>query len=135
MRERCRYRADVHRRLIDAAHRGQTITYRELGGGRGWIGSYLYRIAHEEDAAGRPPLTAIVVRKDTGMPGPGLADAMEQVGYLRRGERDEDVFQRATADVFEFWRRHDPDEALAAWRPQLTDAPETWPRFQIARGT
>jgi hypothetical protein len=129
MRDVCRYRGDVHRRLLGAAHRGRTITYSELGSGRGWIGSYLYRIAHEEDVAGRPPLTAIVVRKDTGKPGPGLADAMSQIGYLRSGEGEDAVFLRATAEVFGFWRNRDPDEVLRHWRPQLSDVPANWPRL------
>jgi hypothetical protein len=130
MRDRCRYRPDVHRRLIDAARTGRTITYRELGAGRGWVGAYLYRIAHEEDAAGRPPLTAIVVRKHTGLPGPGLAEAMDQVGYLRPGETDSEVFRRATADVFGYWRDRNPDPELDGWRPVLTEDRLTWPRFR-----
>jgi hypothetical protein len=129
MRNRCPYRADIHRRLIDAARNGKTITYGELGGGRGWIGAYLYRIAHEEDAAGRPPLTALVVRKGTGQPGPGLAEAMRQVGFLKPGESDEDVFRRARAAVWSFWRDRDPDLVLASWRPALSEPPATWPRL------
>jgi hypothetical protein len=130
MRNRCPYRADVHRRLVDAARNGRTITYGELGGGRGWIGAYLYRIAHEEDAAGRPPLTALVVRKGTGQPGPGLAEAMRQVGFWKPGESDEDVFRRATVSVWSFWRSRDPDLVLASWHPALTEASETWPRLR-----
>jgi hypothetical protein len=53
-RDRFPYRADVHRRLLEAAVSGRTITYGQLGTGRGWVGTYLFRIAHEEDAAGRP---------------------------------------------------------------------------------
>lgn len=133
MRDRCQYRADVHRRLIDSAHRGRTIAYSELGSSRAWIGSYLYRIAHEEDAAGRPPLTSIVVRKDSGLPGPGLAEAMDQVGYLRPGEGDEEVFRRASAAAFAFWRAHDPEEVLREWRPALGDSPSDWPRMRTRR--
>ena len=130
MRDRCVYRADVHRRLIDAAVSERTITYGELAARCGWIGAWLYRIAHEEDAAGRPPLTSIVVRKDTGLPGPGLVEAMDQIGYRRPRESAEDVFRRASQDVFNFWASHDPVVVLATWRPQLTDSPLTWPRIR-----
>jgi hypothetical protein len=133
VRDRCPYRADVHRRLIDAAARGRTITYSELGTGRGWTGAYLYRIAHEEDAAGRPPLTSIVVRKGSREPGPGLVEAMRQIGYLRPGETETEVFRRATLDVFAYWSGRDPDREYAGWRPQLTESPATWPRMARSR--
>lgn len=74
--ERYPYRADVHRRLIEGAIAGRLIWYSDLGTGRGWVGTYLYRIAHEEDAAGRPPLTSIVVHKTDRRPGPGMLQAM-----------------------------------------------------------
>jgi hypothetical protein len=124
------YKAEVHRRLIDAASRGQTVTYTGLGFGRGWIGTYLYRIAHEEDTAGRPPLTSIVVRKDTGLPGPGLREAMTQIGYARPSETDEQLWRRATTEVFRYWRGKSAAEALSGWRPALGESPSTWPRMR-----
>ena len=129
-RSRFPYRPDVHRRLIDAAASGRLITYSELGTGRGWVGTYLYRIAHEEDAAGRPPLTAIVVQKATREPGPGMQAALEQVGYARQGEGTSSLWQRAISDVFRFWSGKTAAEALASWRPQLGDSPNTWPRIR-----
>ena len=75
-RDRYPYRTDVHRRLIEAASAGRMITYSELATGRGWVGTYLFRIAHEEDAAGRPPLTSIVVHKTNRKPGPGMSNGL-----------------------------------------------------------
>ena len=91
-------------RVVAAAIEGRTITYSEVAG-RGQIARYLYRIANYEKAHGRPPLTAIVVHKQDGRPGQGFLIAMEQVGYKRRpGESDEDLWARACADVFAYWR-------------------------------
>jgi hypothetical protein len=125
------YRADIHRRLIAAASSGNTIAYSELGTGRGWVGSYLFRIAHEEDAAGRPPLTAIVVHKADGLPGPGMLEAMKQIAFARPGEREDVVWARALAEVFGFWRGKSPDDALRTWRPALGESRNTWPRFRM----
>jgi len=62
------YRPDIHAKLIETAANGRTIAYSELGTSRAWVGKYLFRITHEEVAAGRPPLTAVVVHKSGGRP-------------------------------------------------------------------
>lgn len=124
------YRSDIHLRLIDAARSGRTIVYSDLGTSRAWVGAYLFRIAHEEDAAGRPPLTAIVVHKSDGRPGAGLVQAMHEVAYARKGETAHEIFERASADVFAFWRGRTTADVLVGWRPQLSDVRDEWPRFQ-----
>jgi hypothetical protein len=129
-RDRYPYRPDVHRRLIEAACAGRTIAYSDLGTGRAWVGTYLFRIAHEEDAAGRPPLTAIVVHKTDGMPGPGMLQAMHEIKYARPGESENVVWRRAVSDVFGYWRGRSIEEVLATWRPRLSDNRAAWPRFQ-----
>lgn len=129
-RERYPYRPDIHRRLIEAAIAGRTIAYSELGTGRGWVGTYLFRIAHEEDASGRPPLTSIVVHKTDGQPGPGMLQAMQEIRYAQPGETEDDVWQRALSDVFDYWRDRSAPEVLATWRPCLSDDRSTWPRFR-----
>jgi hypothetical protein len=98
------FRTDVYLRLVDAAIKGHTVAYSDLPGGRGHIGSYLYRIADYEKAHGRPPLTVLVVRKETRRPGEGFAIAAAQVGYTRPGESESDVWSRAVAEVFAYWR-------------------------------
>ena len=89
--------------VVAAAIEGRTITYSEVAA-RGQVARYLYRIANYEKAHGRPPLTAIVVHKQDGRPGQGFRIAMEQVGYAKTGESDEDLWARACAEVFAYWR-------------------------------
>jgi hypothetical protein len=129
-RDRYPYRPDIHRLLIDAAIAGRTITYSDLGTGRAWVGAYLFRIAHEEDAAGRPPLTAIVVHKTDGRPGPGMLQAMQEVDFAIGGETEGAVWDRAIAAVFAYWRGKSAMEAFAQWRPRLSDDRSMWPRFR-----
>ncbi len=124
------YRADVHARLIEAASAGRLLSYLDVHPSRGWVGTYLFRIAHEEDAASRPPLTAIVVHKHGGRPGPGFLQAMTEVGYARPSETEGVVWRRALAEVFAFWRGRTVAQTFAAWRPQLGDERSTWPRFR-----
>ncbi len=100
-----KFREDVYDKLVDAARNGHTVCYSDLPGGRGHIGSYLYRIADYEEEHGRPPLTALVVRKQTGRPGEGFAIAAREVGYIRPGESDDEVWERAVAEVFAYWSR------------------------------
>jgi hypothetical protein len=68
------------------------------------IASYLYRIAEEEQAAGRPLLTAIVVHKVHPRPSRGFLQAAQLVGYRRTTESDDAVWLRALIDVREYWR-------------------------------
>ena len=74
--------------VVSAAIEGHTIPYSALPGGRRTWGRDLYRIADYEKDHGRPPLTPIVVRKQSGRPGEGFAIAMSQVGTRQsRGSR------------------------------------------------
>jgi hypothetical protein len=100
------FRSDLRAKLIEVASRGGTINYLELGAGRAMIGRYLYRIASEEAAAGRPPLTSVVVRKGSGLPGEGFREAMVMVGYVTATEVEDErsVWDRAVREVHEYWR-------------------------------
>ena len=100
------FRSDLRAKLIDVASRGETISYLELGAGRAMIGRYLYRIAHEESDAGRPPLTSVVVRKGIGLPGEGFLEAMVWVGYIEEaaGQDERSVWERALRETHEYWR-------------------------------
>ena len=103
-RRRYPYRADIHARLIETAVNGGTISYSGLGTSRRMVGSYLYRIAKEEEAAGRPPLTALVVHKVDGKPGPGFLEAAKWVDFWRAGKTEDQVWRRAVEAVHEYWR-------------------------------
>jgi hypothetical protein len=91
--------------VVAAAIEGHTIPYSALPGGRRTWGRDLYQIADYEKDHKRPPLTAIVVRKQSGRPGEGFAIAMAQVGYeARPGESEAELWERAVREVFEYWR-------------------------------
>src|SRR4051794_6247545 len=100
------FRSDLRAKLVDVASRGQTINYLDLGAGRAMIGRYLYRIAKEEAAGGRPPLTSVVVHKTDGLPGDGFREAMIWVGYISAGEEEDErsLWERALRDTHEYWR-------------------------------
>jgi hypothetical protein len=94
----------MHAQLVKAAIVGKTLTYGELRGGRFMLGRYLRRIALEEKAAWRPPITALVVTKRDGRPAAGFLGQMEEIAYVREGESEEEVWQRALRDVHDYWR-------------------------------
>jgi hypothetical protein len=100
------FRSDLRARLIDVASKGETVNYLELGAGRAMIGRYLYRIAREEAATGRPPLTSVVVRKGSGLPGEGFHDAMIKAGFIEPSNDEDEraVWERALRDTQEYWR-------------------------------
>ena len=97
------FSVEAYIRLVVAAIEGRLIPYSDVAPRR-VVGTNLYRIADYEKAHRRPPLTAIVVHKQEGRPGEGFRIAMEQVGYAKPGESDEDLWARACADVFAYWR-------------------------------
>ena len=100
------FRSDLRAKLIEVASRGETVNYLDLGAGRAMIGRYLYRIANEEAAAKRPPLTSVVVRKDTGMPADGFLEAMVWVKYIEsaEGADERSVWDQALRETHEYWR-------------------------------
>jgi hypothetical protein len=86
-----------------------------------WVCAWSYQITHEEDAAGRPPLTAVVIRKGPKgdqRPSHGFPQAMREIGYARLEETEEMDWRRALKDVY------------AYWQPKLKDDRNSWPRFR-----
>jgi hypothetical protein len=116
--DRYPYRPDLHAKIIATAMAGKLLTYSDLGTSRAMVGRYLFRITHEEDAAGRPPITAIVVHKSGGHPGPGFLTAMQEIGFARSEESEPGVWKRAVAAVHGYWR------------PKLNEDRDTWPRIR-----
>ena len=100
------FRSDLRARLVDVATQGQTVSYLDLGAGRAMIGRYLYRIAKEEAAGKRPPLTSVVVRKGSGMPGEGFMEAMAMIDYVTPTDNNDEqkVWERALRETHEYWR-------------------------------
>ena len=62
----------LRQRLIEKAKSRETEYYGDIMNGRVLIGKLLGAISEYELRRGRPPLSAIVIRKDTKMPGPGF---------------------------------------------------------------
>lgn len=103
----------IRDRLVAAAKRRELVYYADLAGllgremrGRNWaapIYHALDRINDDEDKAGRPMLSAIVVAKDTKLPGPGFFALGQRLGKTRPGEDEEAFAKRARADVYAFW--------------------------------
>lgn len=107
----------VYDRLVEAARTGEFVHYGELAKMLGidpdnphfgaQVGKVLGRISEDEIAAGRPMISAIVVSKDTMLPGHGFFNLGQE---LRRTQPDEDEIGFAVRQikrVHEFWQRHE----------------------------
>lgn len=103
----------IRDRLVAAAKRRDLVYYADLAEllgremrGRNWaapIYHALDRINDDEDNAGRPMLSAVVVAKDTKLPGPGFFALGQRLGKTRPGEDEEAFAKRARAEVYAFW--------------------------------
>jgi hypothetical protein len=67
------------------------------------LGAVLAAIDRAEDAAGRPLLSAVVVRQTTGMPG---ATFFAFARELRDGGDDVALWERELQRVHDYWYRH-----------------------------
>lgn len=111
--------------LIQVAKRRTVITYAELmnrldgGPGRAYIGEVIGRISEIELEAGRPKLSAVVVRSDTRMVGGGFFGFPDTPQIIRRlvpeewqnhylSEADEEHWQGQLEEVYRYWQEHDP---------------------------
>ena len=104
---------DLYAILSKIAESGQTITYgrvaRLAGGNPLRPSTTLFRmlteIAEQENDSGRPLLSVVVVRADTGMPGAGFFDLARRLGLLDSSDgSDEEVFFRdELRRVHEHW--------------------------------
>jgi hypothetical protein len=102
--------AELRRRPAGVAARQQTVTYEEaskwvelsMATARSAFFQMLDDINREEHCCGRPMLSAVVVNKETGMPGKGFFDLARKLGKC--GE-DEDLFYKQELEkVQAFWR-------------------------------
>jgi hypothetical protein len=105
-------KAEIHAILVEVAKAGQTITYSELTSmlqtayvhyHSQVLVQLLTDIGRDEHLAGRPVLPALVVTKQTGMPGGG---------YFRFGPADDEMNDPAAAwaedvkQVHTYWSQH-----------------------------
>lgn len=111
-------RVRLRQTLIDVARSGGTTTYGEIGrrfrldmgrrAHRSLLGRLLDDIDHDERAAGRPMLGALVVRKREGLPGRGFFACARALGRLGdAGERS--FWESELAHTHGEWAQgHDP---------------------------
>jgi hypothetical protein len=95
----------IRDRLILAARKGELVYYSDLARATGremkgphWavhIGRILGRISDNEVAEGRPMLSAIVVTRDTKMPGEGFFNLGRELHVVQPGEDESHVCQPA----------------------------------------
>ena len=95
--------------LIEIATKGETITYTDFAALMGFhwnhknpndrrlLGQLLGEVSRQEYERGRPLLTAVVVRKNEELPGPGFR------GFLDFPESDE-FCETEKRRVHDFWR-------------------------------
>jgi hypothetical protein len=107
----------VYNQLIEVAHAGRTVSYCEVAG---WLGrdinkpedrseiiQILNNIAFQENAAGRPLLTAVVVRPEIGYPGMGFFLLARELGF--NSDADErSYYGYELKKVHAYWKKHLP---------------------------
>ena len=105
----------VYERLVKAARAGEFVHYGELAKMLGidmdnphfgaQVGKVLGQISEDEVAAGRPMISAIVVSRDTMLPGSGFFKLGQELHRTDPGE-DEIAFAiRQIKRVHEYWSR------------------------------
>lgn len=86
-----RYLPDVRLYLVEAARDRRMLHYQELADLVGTNRVYLYQLldalVRQEHERGRPIISAIVVRRDRGVPGPGFYRIMAELHHTS-GEKD-----------------------------------------------
>ena len=105
----------VYERLVKAARAGEFVYYGELAKMLGidmenphfgaQVGKVLDRINEDEAAAGRPMISAIVVSKDTMLPGTGFFKLGQELRQTLPGEDEIGFALRHIKRVQDYWGR------------------------------
>ena len=101
----------VRHRLKQTAREGRTIPYAEVASEIGWAPNGIGRpllgqIAEEESAAGRPLLTAVVVRSGTkGLPGDGFFTIAQSLGHCLDAQSLEDCWREELEKTYAYWSK------------------------------
>ena len=113
-------RDEIRRALIVQARQKKTITYADLFANygadmddtshRNEVGKLLYHIGEEEYNNQHPLLTAIVIRKDINMPGPGFFDFANEFGFAIGKDSDDEekekFFKKHLKKTYDFWSKN-----------------------------
>lgn len=102
----------IHRKLIEVARRSGTVYYSQVAPlvgldmasdvDRGRLTQILDSISRSEHAAGRPLLSAVVVRKGANTPGAGFAALAHELG-VHSGDEDGAFWARELGRVHQHW--------------------------------
>ena len=103
----------IYTRLLKVAMGADTITYREIAEGTGLrtaghglgqdLAPHLDRINLYEWRRGRPLLSALVVRKDTGLPGVDFFKFAAHIGATEAGSDNQDFWRQHVAELRKAW--------------------------------
>ncbi len=104
-------------RLIELAYAGKTISYNELAAivgldvekaeDRRVLVRILAEIGYSENAAGRPLITAVVVRPEIRYPGTGFFIQARELGF-NTFEDDRSYYEYELKKVYAFWSLQTP---------------------------
>ena len=108
----------IRAKLIQAAERGELVYYSDLALATGremkgphWavhLGRILGQISAEEVEAGRPMLSAIVVSRDSKLPGEGFFNLGQELHRVDAGEDEAAFAGRQMRRVYEYWQTLTP---------------------------
>ena len=97
----------VERRLRRVAAAGETIAYSIVADEVGWahraLGKLLGKVVADEHRAGRPLLTAVVVRKDTGVPGDGFLGMARSLGGCPDARTTLECWREELRKIHDYW--------------------------------
>lgn len=108
-------REEMRQMMIETARRGQLITYSELCASlktaylhyhSPQIVKLLDEIGMAERDAGRPILPAVVVGKQSGIPGAGYFRIADEVHDAQGSVDPKAIWQADLQDVFDYWSTH-----------------------------
>ena len=99
--------------LIEVAKKKTLITYNDLmtrlrGPGRAYIGEIVGEISILESQQKHPLLSAVIVRKDTKIPGEGFWGLTYKTQSAKTGVGRRNFWVSELNKVYDYWQRHDP---------------------------
>ncbi len=112
------YVKNVRPILIEVAKKRTVTTYSELmerldGPGRAYIGEVVGEVSIIESREERPLLSAVVVRKDTKMPGEGFWGLTYETQSAKSEVDRRNFWESELNKVYDYWQRHDPQESCS----------------------
>ncbi len=105
---------EVYCKLIETAKKNSTVSYSEIASILGitspgnYMGSEVGKVVEEisivEALNRRPMLNAVVVTKETGLPGKGFFELAMRLGKLAPQDDEKDFWERELQEVYNTWK-------------------------------